>query len=82
MLNKLINNIKSIKISNIIKVCFFCRKKGHSVANCKERLKTEGENDNKNTSIICFRCGSNEHTLKNCKVPVKKGGKIIFYIMI
>ncbi|KAG4083121.1 hypothetical protein H8356DRAFT_968509, partial [Neocallimastix lanati (nom. inval.)] len=51
--------------------CFFCRKRGHSVANCKDRLKVEGEGDgtNKNGTGICFRCGSTEHTLKNCKAP-------------
>ncbi|ORX43264.1 hypothetical protein BCR36DRAFT_586746 [Piromyces finnis] len=54
-------------------ICFFCRKRGHSVANCKDRLKSEGENTSNNATGICFRCGSTEHTLKNCKVPVKKG---------
>ncbi|OUC49998.1 zinc knuckle [Trichinella nativa] len=41
-------------------VCYCCRKKGHTLANC------ERNNDTQKLGI-CFKCGSLEHTLKNCK---------------
>lgn len=54
--------------------CYFCRKTGHSVANCKARMNSESNNEgNAAGTGICFRCGSKEHNLKNCPVKVKPG---------
>ena len=41
--------------------CFFCRKNGHTVTECKE--KQEKMN-------ICFNCGSDQHNVHTCDKPV------------
>uniref|UniRef100_A0A5S6QL11 CCHC-type domain-containing protein n=1 Tax=Trichuris muris TaxID=70415 RepID=A0A5S6QL11_TRIMR len=46
------------------KVCYHCREKGHTVANCS---KSAGDS----TFGICFRCGSTEHTLNKCRLKIK-----------
>ena len=42
------------------KVCLRCRKKGHSLAEC--RLNTESDLQ----GSICYKCGSVEHSLSEC----------------
>jgi len=39
-------------------ICFRCRKRGHTSANCKTTTKTN----------ICYKCGSSEHSLQQCKL--------------
>ena len=50
------------------KVCFKCRKSGHSVQECPS-IKTDSEQG----TGICYKCGSTEHSVKNCKVKVAPG---------
>lgn len=55
-------------------ICFQCREKGHSVANCPQKALTSSK-----MSKICFKCGSTEHGLYICpklggsksKAPIK-----------
>ncbi|KRZ18279.1 Zinc finger CCHC domain-containing protein 9 [Trichinella zimbabwensis] len=52
--------VRRIKVKMQQTVCYCCRKKGHTLANCKRN------NDSQKLGV-CFKCGSLEHTLKNCK---------------
>ncbi|KAL1283701.1 Zinc finger CCHC domain-containing protein [Trichinella pseudospiralis] len=52
--------VRRIKMKMQQTVCYCCRKKGHTLANCKRN------NDSQKLGV-CFKCGSLEHTLKNCK---------------
>jgi len=42
-------------------ICFNCRKKGHTISECKA---------NKDMKDICFNCGSNDHNVHSCSLPV------------
>ncbi|KJE90718.1 hypothetical protein CAOG_01982 [Capsaspora owczarzaki ATCC 30864] len=48
-------------------ICFNCRKKGHSVSECKAG-KTVSD-----ATGLCYACGSTEHTTKSCRVPNPSG---------
>lgn len=50
------------------RVCFRCRKPGHSVNECEEMKK-----DNEHGTGICYKCGSTEHSVHQCKVKVESG---------
>jgi zinc finger CCHC domain-containing protein 9 len=44
-------------------ICFQCRQRGHTVANCP----------NSTVANCCYKCGSTEHTLGNCPKRPRKG---------
>ncbi|VDO23359.1 unnamed protein product [Heligmosomoides polygyrus] len=48
------------------KACFHCRKQGHVLADCPNRV-TQGDG-------ICFKCGSTEHNIYKCPRKHIKGG--------
>jgi len=50
------------------RVCFRCRKPGHSVNECEEMKK-----DNEHGTGICYKCGSTEHSVHKCKVKTEPG---------
>ncbi|KAK1442917.1 zinc finger CCHC domain-containing protein 9 [Babesia gibsoni] len=49
---------RSVSSRRIKKICFKCRKRGHTLQDC------QGEE-----ASICFRCGSKDHILRNCPSP-------------
>jgi len=52
---------------DINKVCFRCRKSGHSMNDCTDII--EGKIDKTKVGTgICYKCGSTEHTVRQCKV--------------
>ncbi|CAF0713919.1 unnamed protein product [Brachionus calyciflorus] len=50
------------------KVCFKCRKPGHTVGQCPEM-----EKDQEQGTGICYKCGSTEHSISQCKVRLEPG---------
>ena len=53
-----------------LKICLNCRKKGHSVSECREAANIE------NGGVLagcCFNCGSNSHGLRDCPKPIVNG---------
>jgi zinc finger CCHC domain-containing protein 9 len=44
-------------------ICFQCRQRGHTVANCP----------NSTVANCCYKCGSTEHTLGNCPKRSRRG---------
>mmetsp|Transcript_9366 Transcript_9366/g.17625 ORF Transcript_9366/g.17625 Transcript_9366/m.17625 type:complete len:205 (+) Transcript_9366:347-961(+) len=68
---------------NASKICFNCRQKGHTVADCPQS-KIDGEKKN----LVCYKCGLSDHALKDCKRLTKeekdlmtKGGRINYTAM-
>ena len=66
------------------KECLCCRKKGHTLQECKFNT-TKGQQDQQDTSTklsytkpICFNCGALSHTLKHCPIKVSKEGFLAF----
>lgn len=47
------------------KQCLFCRKVGHTLAECRAAQGSSG---------ICYNCGSKEHCLRDCPEPRAAGG--------
>lgn len=47
------------------KRCLFCRKTGHTLAECRA---AQGE------SGVCYNCGSRDHSLRDCPEPRAAGG--------
>ena len=60
--------VKRIEIRQNQKVCYNCRKSGHSMAEC-----TEVKDVAKQSSGICFKCGSNQHVVGKCQSNVPDG---------
>ena len=52
------------------KICFKCRRSGHSVEECPEVSR-----DMEQAVGICYKCGSTEHSVTKCKVKVEPGKK-------
>jgi hypothetical protein len=52
------------------KICFKCRRSGHSVEECPEV-----SGDMEQAVGICYKCGSTEHSVTKCKVKVEPGKK-------
>jgi zinc finger CCHC domain-containing protein 9 len=50
------------------RVCFKCRKPGHSMSECPEMKKSSEEG-----AGICYKCGSTEHSVNRCKVKTEPG---------
>lgn len=48
------------------KICFHCRKPGHSLSLCPSMKTKESPVD------ICFKCGSTQHRIQECNVKVPK----------
>mmetsp|Transcript_7762 Transcript_7762/g.8976 ORF Transcript_7762/g.8976 Transcript_7762/m.8976 type:complete len:221 (+) Transcript_7762:68-730(+) len=51
------------------KICFNCRRKGHTVSECpygSNGQKNDEMNKNMIRKQICYKCGSGEHSLKKC----------------
>jgi len=76
-------NLEKLKKMNTR--CFKCRRKGHTVAECKyedvelneENQENSSNNKNKdkenfkdNKKNICYNCGSTEHNVHGCNKPV------------
>lgn len=55
----------SDKKFNIDKVCFNCRKKGHTVAYCPQ-VTPDSKYGQNSKAKICYKCGSSDHPLKKC----------------
>jgi Arginine methyltransferase-interacting protein, contains RING Zn-finger len=71
--------------NNASKICFNCRQKGHTVADCPQS-KNDGEK--KKSPVVCYKCGLSDHALKDCKHLskeekdlMKKGGRINYTAM-
>lgn len=47
------------------KQCLFCRKVGHTLAECRAAQGRAG---------VCYNCGSTEHSLRDCPEPPAAGG--------
>ncbi len=52
------------------RVCFKCRKPGHSLNECPQMKK-----DSEQGAGICYKCGSTEHSVNRCKVKTEPGRK-------
>jgi zinc finger CCHC domain-containing protein 9 len=50
------------------RVCFNCRKPGHTVNECPE-----GKKDAEQGTGVCYKCGSTEHSITACKVRLEPG---------
>lgn len=71
-IQKIQDKLKKMKLK-----CLFCKKKGHVVAECKEKNENNEENnyvDNitytSRSDKICFNCGKNDHSIYSCNLPV------------
>ena len=77
---------------NANKICFNCRRKGHTVAECPNVLSYQSNGNNqqgfKKYNTICYKCGSNEHSLKNCpklspeEKQMSKQGRMDYHRMV
>ena len=68
----LVDGIKFLKRVFEQKICFKCRRSGHSVEECPEV-----SGDMEQAVGICYKCGSTEHSVTKCKVKVEPGKKKI-----
>lgn len=59
---------KSTTADSMQKICFACRKPGHSATKCPILKKKS----NRSSGNLCFYCGSKEHSLSKC-LFYKKG---------
>lgn len=64
------------------KVCLRCRKRGHALENCKERMDGPVDADRRAEDVealtVCYRCGSAEHSLSTCPKPALQNGALPF----
>lgn len=64
------------------KVCLRCRKRGHALENCKERMDESVDADGKTAEdasmTVCYRCGSVEHSLSKCSKPALQNNALPF----
>ncbi|KAK2960776.1 putative Cold shock protein 1 [Blattamonas nauphoetae] len=65
---------KAIKDFRKEKVCFFCRKPGHSFKNCKARSRGSQTNSDVSGGLKCFNCGELGHNIYTCPHPKVGGG--------
>ncbi|KAH7831189.1 putative zinc knuckle [Monocercomonoides exilis] len=56
------------------KICFYCRKPGHSFAKCKQRIRDQAAQKSEIGKSICFNCGEAGHSIYDCPHPKKDGG--------
>lgn len=75
---------KQLKLKKSAVLCFKCRKRGHSVAECKEEILEEENNTEEKVEKkvhkepivnkpsqekhFCYNCGSKEHNLYQCEL--------------
>lgn len=67
--DKIGEQLNKIKMKKVM--CFRCRQKGHTVANCKE--EEDETNKPKVDAIdktICYNCGSTEHSVHGCSQKI------------
>lgn len=60
--------LKRIKFKADQKLCFQCRKPGHTLIDCPDTSVNQDSG-----AGICFKCGSTEHTSARCKAKVAPG---------
>jgi hypothetical protein len=54
----------------LCKICLNCRKKGHSVAECRDAASID------NGGVLagcCFNCGDSSHAYRDCPFPIVNG---------
>ena len=70
-IEKIQYKLKKLKLK-----CLFCKKKGHVVAECKEKNEKKDDtvtnqyNNNYSKDKICFNCGKSDHSIFACNIPV------------
>jgi len=79
------------KKNHVDKVCFNCRRKGHTAAECPNINKDADGSMTTATKLrsqICYKCGTFEHTLKQCpkltsnEKKVGNSGRLDYFSMI
>lgn len=60
-------NLILLYVHTVLQICLFCRQRGHSLKNCRNKSEEVVEKK------LCYNCGETNHSLSRCPKPLQDG---------